>query len=161
MVSSPPPDVVEMESLRRELLLRVTLQNTLLMISVTLFAAFTVAIAALPRAAWVLASAQNAAILGAALQWCHHGIRTAQLKHYLTRLHPSPSSWEAWLPAHRPPTLLGSRWMISTKGVFLGLGLASILLAVLTALDVQPALTALAVSLWAASAGCLLTNPKE
>jgi hypothetical protein len=150
-----------MDSLRRELLLRVTLQNTLLMVSVALFTAFAVAIAALPRAAWLLASAQNAAILGAALQWCHHGVRTAQIKQYLTRLHPSQSSWEVWLPAHRPPTLLGSRWMISTKGVFLGLGLASISLAALTALDVQLTLAVLAMALWAATAGFLLTNPKE
>lgn len=161
LVTASSPESVEMASLRTEILLRVMLQNALLMLSVTLFAVFAVAIAAMPRAAWILASAQNAAILGMALQWCHHGVRTAQIKTYLTRLHPSPSSWEAWLPAHRPTTLLGSRWLISTKGVFLGLGFASVVLAARVAPGMQWALAVLATGLWTASAGFLLTNPKE
>lgn len=58
-----------------------------------------------------------------ALNWCHHGVRTAQIKRYLVLLeqrHASKSGWESWLPANRIGGRLGSRWLISTKGAFIG-----------------------------------------
>lgn len=151
----------EAASLRQELLLRILLQNTLLILSVAVFAAFFVVVAVAPATAWPLAAAYNTAIFAAALQWCHHGVRTKQIKQYLLLIDPAEEGWERWLPANRPKRLLGTRWMISTKGVFLGLGLASMGLAAVLAPTFMLLPTAVAAALWLASAGFLLTNPKE
>lgn len=62
--------------LRRELALRILLQNLLLILSLALFTAFAILALARPEAAWGAAAAQGVASLGATLQWCHHGIRT-------------------------------------------------------------------------------------
>ena len=149
--------------LRRELALRILLQNLLLIVSLVLFAAFALAALANPETAWAAAAAQGAAILGAALQWCHHGIRTKQIKVYLLTLDggEASGSWERWLPANRPQTILGSRWMISTKGVFIGLQLGMLLLAFLLAPALDGIFASGATVLLLASAGFLLTNPKE
>jgi hypothetical protein len=151
----------EASSLRRELGLRILLQNTLLIISVGLFAAFSAVAALAPGTAWPLAVAHNSAILALALQWGHHGVRTMQIKHYLLLIDPDEKGWERWLPANRPKTLLGSRWMISTKGVFLGLGLVKVGLAALLAPAFMPLPALVSASLWLATAGFLFTNPKE
>ena len=149
--------------LRRELALRILLQNLLLIMSLLLFGAFAILALALPETAWAAVAAHGAASLGAALQWCHHGVRTKQIKDYLLTIVQADAQggWERWLPANRPRTLLGSRWMISTKGVFLGLQLAMIGLAV----QVSPAFDGFfglfAAILLLASIGFLLTNPKE
>jgi hypothetical protein len=157
----------EAAALRRELLLRILLQNALLILSLALFTAFAILTLLRPGLAWAAAAGHGAAGLGAALQWCHHGIRTRQIKAYLLMIEADagdgthPQGWERWLPAHRPQTLLGSRWLISTKGSFIGLQLAMIVLAlrVAPAIDPIPALAALGLAL--AAAGFLLTNPKE
>jgi multisubunit Na+/H+ antiporter MnhG subunit len=148
--------------LRRELALRILLQNLLLILSLALFAAFALLALARPEAALGAAAAQGAASLGAVLQWCHHGIRTKQIKEYLLTIDSSHTGgWERWLPANRPRTLLGSRWMISTKGVFLGLQLAMIGLALRIAPVSDGFSLSVAAALVLASAGFLLTNPKE
>lgn len=148
--------------LRRELALRILLQNLLLILSLALFSAFAILALAQLGAAWGAAAAHGAASLGAALQWCHHGIRTKQIKEYLLTIDSSHTDgWERWLPANRPRTLLGSRWMISTKGVFLGLQLAMIGLASLIAAVPDGIFIFVSVILLLASAGFLLTNPKE
>lgn len=148
--------------LRRELALRILLQNLLLILSLALFAAFALLALARPGAAWGAAAAQGAASLGAALQWCHHGIRTKQIKEYLLIVDSSyTGGWERWLPANRPRTLLGSRWMISTKGVFLGLQLAMIVLALWISPVPAGFFIFVSVILLLASAVFLLTNPKE
>lgn len=148
--------------LRRELALRILLQNLLLILMLALFTAFAILALARPEVAWGAAAAQGAASLGAALQWCHHGIRTKQIKEYLLTIDDGQTDgWERWLPANRPRTLLGSRWMISTKGVFLGLQLAMIALALLTAPVSDVLLMSVSTALLLASAGFLLTNPKE
>lgn len=148
--------------LRRELALRILLQNLLLILSLALFAAFAILALALPGAAWGAAAAQGAVSLGAALQWCHHGIRTKQIKEYLLTTDGGQNDgWERWLPDNRPRTLLGSRWMISTKGVFLGLQLAMIGLALWIGPVSDGVFVLVAVVLLLASAGFLLTNPKE
>ena len=148
--------------LRRELALRILLQNLLLILSLALFTAFAILALTRPEAAWGAAAAQGAASLGAALQWCHHGIRTKQIKEFLLTLDCGHADgWERWLPANRPRTLLGSRWMISTKGVFLGLQLAMIGLAWRMALVLDGFFVSVTAVLLLASAGFLLTNPKE
>lgn len=148
--------------LRRELALRILLQNLLLILSLALFTAFAILALARPAAAWGAAAAHSAASLGAALQWCHHGIRTKQIKEFLLTLDSGHTDgWERWLPANRPRTLLGSRWMISTKGVFLGLQLAMIGLAWRIAPESGVLFASFTAVLLLASAGFLLTNPKE
>ncbi|MFN7225544.1 MAG: hypothetical protein ACK4MS_16160 [Paracoccaceae bacterium] len=148
--------------LRRELALRILLQNLLLILSLALFTAFAILALTLPETAWAAAAAQGAVSLGAALQWCHHGIRTRQIKQYLLTIDDGQSDgWERWLPANRPRSLLGSRWMISTKGVFLGLQLAMIGLAWRTAPVADGVFVSAAAVFLLVSAGFLLTNPKE
>jgi multisubunit Na+/H+ antiporter MnhG subunit len=149
-------------ALRRELALRILLQNLLLILALALYTAFAILALARPEAAWGAAAAQGAASLGAALQWCHHGIRTKQIKEYLLTIDSGQTDgWERWLPANRPRTLLGARWMISTKGVFLGLQLAMIGLALQTAPMSDGFFVSVTMVLLLASAGFLLTNPKE
>jgi multisubunit Na+/H+ antiporter MnhG subunit len=148
--------------LRRELALRILLQNLLLVLSLALFTAFAILSLARPEVAWGAAAAQGAAGLGAALQWCHHGIRTKQIKKFLLTLDGGHAEgWERWLPANRPGTLLGSRWLISTKGVFLGLQLAMIGLSWRMGPVLDGFFASVAAILLLASAGFLLTNPKE
>lgn len=149
--------------LRRELALRILLQNLLLIVSLALFAAFAILLLVRPETAWAAAAAQGVAGLGATLQWCHHGIRTKQIKDYLLTIDDGEAGggWERWLPANRPRTLLGSRWMISTKGVFLGLQLAMIGLATLVSPTSGIVFITVSVVLFVASAGFLLTNEKE
>ncbi len=151
----------ELISLRNELLLRIALQNLLLMVAVALFAGLVAASLAANVGIWLSAAALNCAVFALALQWCHHGIRTAQIKQYLMLADGNVSGWERWLPANRPARWLGTRWLISTKGVFLGLGAAMICLAGLHQPFPHLALPAVAVALWIASAGFLFTNPKE
>jgi len=165
MVKAHPSVATEEDGpvLRRELALRILLQNLLLIMSLLLFTAFAILALAVPETAWAAATAQGAASLGAALQWCHHGIRTKQIKEYLLTIDQDDAQggWERWLPANRPRTLLGSRWMISTKGVFLGLQLAMIGLAVNVSAPFDGLFGLSTAILLLASAGFLLTNPKE
>lgn len=159
----------EAAALRRELLLRIGLQNALLILSLAIFTAFAILVLLRPEAGWIAAAGHAAAGLGAALQWCHHGIRTKQIKAYLLVIeadtpdgHPaSQQGWEHWLPTHRPKTLLGSRWLISTKGSFIGLQLAMIGLALWVSPAVDPIPALVALGLMIVAAGFLLTNPKE
>lgn len=93
--------------LRRELALRILLQNLLLILSLALFTTFALLALSRPEAACGAAAAQGAASLGAVLQWCHHGIRTKQIKEYLLTIDSNNTDgWERWLPANRPSTLL-------------------------------------------------------
>lgn len=151
----------EATSLRQELKLRILLQNLLLTLSVGLYTLVAGAAAIVPASAWPLAAAYNVAILAATLQWCHHGIRTVQIRRYLVLNDVSEDGWERWLQGNRPPTLLGSRWMISTKGVFLGLGMAIALLAAFVSPRHELWLAVASIVLWVATALFLFTNPKE
>ena len=162
MVTSASLVATDGPVLRRELALRILLQNLLLILSLAVFCAFAILALARPEAAWTAAVAQSVAGLAAALQWCHHGIRTMQIKAYLLALDGGRTDgWERWLPANRPRTLLGSRWLISTKGVFVGLQAAMIALALQVAPATDAVLATVAAVLTVASAGFLLTNPKE
>lgn len=85
-----------------------------------------------------------------------------QIKEYLLTVDSNHTDgWERWLPVNRPRTLLGSRWMISTKGVFLGLQLAMIGLAWQITPVSDGVFVFVTAVLLLASAGILLTNPKE
>lgn len=161
VVSGRDPEGAEFASLRQELWLRILLQNGLLVASVGLYGGIGVLSALRPGASWQLAMVQNTAILAAALQWCHHGVRTAQIKQFLLLGHSRPDGWEDWLPRQRPPGFFGSRWMVSTKGVFLGLGLASMVQAALSAPEPVPLVILISGGLWTIAAGFLVTNPKE
>ncbi len=164
MVNTPGSAVAEdVMVLRRELALRISLQNLLLIISLALFTAFALLAIAQPVTAWAAAAAHGAVGFGATLQWCHHGIRTKQIRDYLLTIDGGEArgGWESWLPLNRPQTLLGSRWLISTKGVFIGLQLATIMLAFLLSPTIDGIFVAFATVLLLASAGFLMTNPKE
>ncbi|MBL4929992.1 hypothetical protein [Fuscibacter oryzae] len=152
----------EIASLRQELLLRILFQNTIIQVLVVLFVLMAGLAILRPEQAGFVSLIFQIATLASALQWCHHGIRTRQIKQFLTLTASGETGllWEDWLPANRPPSLLGSRWMISTKGVFLGLAMAML------GVDLILATAAsfcgrLAAVLWLATAGFLLTNPKE
>ena len=151
----------EVASLRQELLLRIALQNLLLIMAVLLFGVFVTAALIIPSRAWLCAVAMCCAIFALALQWCHHGIRTCQIKEYLMIADRNVTGWERWLPANRPATLLGTRWLISTKGVFLGL--AGAIMCLSAWLDPSPSwpLSAAAIAFWGSTAWFLSTNPKE
>ncbi len=157
------PVGVEIASLRQEVLLRVFLQNIILQMVVVLFVTSIGLTVFRPGEVWAISLGYQTASLACALQWCHHGIRTRQIKQFLTRITPvgNAPSWEAWLPANRPPGLLGSRWLISTKGVFLGLSLTMIGLEL--AIADSPVVIARVggIALWLLTTCFLLTNPKE
>ena len=150
----------ERGALRAELRRRILLQNGLLMLAVVLFAAFGLAVAARSIAGPGCAAALNVALLALSAQWCHHGVRTAQIKAHLLMGDPDADGWERWLRRNRPRTLLGSRWLVSTKGVFLGLGAAGALLWVPGAARGGVDVVVVAAT-WLTSAYLLLTNVKE
>lgn len=148
--------------LRRELAVRIVLQNLLLISNLFVFAAFAILSLARPQFAWLSAASQGSAGLSVALQWCHHGIRTKQIKMFLMTLDCEESQkWERWLPLNRPNTILGSRWFVSTKGSFVGLQLAMIIVAWSVSPVANPAFALVATVLLVASTWFLLTNPKE
>ena len=147
---------------RAEIRLRILLQNVNLMLAVSAFAFLAAAALAWPLSAWLIACV-HAIVSGALLlQWCHHGVRTMQLKMFLMQQEEKArSDWEVWLPANRPKRLLGTRWFVSTKGVFLGTQAAMAGFAILSA-ETGPLWAQVAcASAFLVSAGLLLTNPKE
>lgn len=154
---------VEIQSLRQELKLSILLQNLLLQGLPVIFAALSAGAAFQPEASSTLCVVFQSVMLAAVLQWCHHGVRTAQIKAFLQEINPDEAhgKWETWLPTHRPATLLGSRWMVSTKEIFLGLGAVMLLLGLGVSPDISilPCLASLLV--WTTAAAFLFTNPKE
>jgi len=164
VVTAPSPDAAEDRAvLRRELALRILLQNLLLILSLAVFSGFAIFAMTVPQGAWAAASMHGAAGLAAALQWCHHGIRTKQIKDYLLSMDGGAGSngWENWLAANRPKTLLGSRWMISTKVVFIGLQFAMMVLAVWISPSADGFFMTVSVVMVGATTVFLITNPKE
>lgn len=159
-VIPPPLAISEAHALRNELALRIILQNILMIASLGFFSVFATVAILEPRAAWLCAASHGVVTLATALQWCHHGIRTKQIKVFLLAS-DTAAEWERWLPANRPQTLLGSRWLVSTKGGLLGLGLATCVLATLQSWPPPPVPAGAAIGLLLASAGFLFTNPKE
>lgn len=164
MVNTPSLEAAEDRTvLRRELALRILLQNLLLILSLAIFTGFAIFSMTTPQSVWATASMHGAAGLAAALQWCHHGIRTKQIKDYLLSMDGGDGSngWENWLPANRPNKLLGSLWMVSTKGVFIGLQLAMILLAIWISPSADGLFMTVSLVMVGATTFFLITNPKE
>jgi hypothetical protein len=102
-MSSPSPHPQKIE-----LLLRILLQNLLLIMAIAAFAGFAALGLIRPGVLWQAAAA-HAVVSGAlVLCWCHHGVRTMQLKAFILGLEGHADSWEVWLPASRPVRLLGT-----------------------------------------------------
>ncbi|MBX3351820.1 MAG: hypothetical protein KF684_02705 [Phycisphaeraceae bacterium] len=108
--------------LKKELILRMTLQNLVLIILMPLLMlSFVLGIDRPAFAAWIALAYVIASGMGA-LYWAHSGARTVQIAAFI-RLQEDKrghAGWETWLKANPFPRPLGSRWTISTKGVFLG-----------------------------------------
>jgi hypothetical protein len=157
-------DLEELKSLRSELLLRMAIQNGILLFLIPMLLATVMVQAAHPASALVVALGYCVAAGMGALIWCHCGVRQAQIKAYLlvleTRLAPR-GGWESWLPAHRIGGWLGTRWFVSTKGVFMGSQLAAVASALWIGSERDWPLLATAAAVMAATAWFLLVNPKE
>lgn len=143
--------------------MRIMLQNLLLQGVTLVFALLALAAALRPDVSSLVGLIFQGVMLAAALQWCHHGVRTAQIKAFLLESDPDAQQggWETWLPQNRPDSLLGSRWLVSTKGVFLGLGAMMLFLDTAFLAPVRPWPFLAALVLWAIAAVALFTNPKE
>jgi hypothetical protein len=122
-VSSEAFDIAEYSALRNEILMRILIQNLILILLIPLFAALAAigfhrpSLAAAAALVYLVASGMGA------LYWVHNGARTVQLKTYLLlveRRLGGAGRWESWLASHRFDGMLGSRWVISTKGAILG-----------------------------------------
>lgn len=124
--SVAPGDVrlVELRSLREEILVRVIFQNLLLVSCLLLLGAVLLVhwMAERPGVSF----AYSVVAVAASGMWAHHGCRTAQIRAYLmARSEPDLwgegiRGWEAALDGMRFASLLGSRWFVSTKGFLLG-----------------------------------------
>lgn len=124
-----PFDYDEHRALRAEIDLRITLQNSCLLLLCVVFATFCVTQLVMPAWRFHLAVAFSATAGMLSLFWIHSGARTSQIKTYLVeQLEPrlrEGAGWEVWHARHRVAGVLGSRWFISTKGVLVGSQLAS------------------------------------
>ncbi|MEI4234524.1 hypothetical protein [Roseovarius sp. D22-M7] len=72
------------------------LQNLLLQGLLVIFAVLGAGAAFQPEASAALCLVFQCVMLAAALQWCHHGIRTAQIKAFLQEINPDDAhgKWE-------------------------------------------------------------------
>lgn len=118
----------EFHALRAEIITRIRLQNIILMMLMPLFLATALVMAVYPPATRIMPLAYTIAGGIGGLLWVHHAARTTQIKYYL-RLVLEPrlrdgGGWERWHAANRVAGPLGSRWRISTIGVFIGSDLA-------------------------------------
>lgn len=158
-------DLEDMRFLKQELLFRMFVQNSVIILNAIAFLVIAIVQFHEPRHAsatgtiFVLFSCILSAI------WCHHGARQAQIKSYILALqarYHSHQGWEQWLPLNRVDGLLGSRWFISTKATFIAGAATSCAIGVL--IDTSPAALiygiAGTVAILAMTA-LLLTNPKE
>ena len=157
-------DIAELSSLRTEMLLRIAAQNLLLLMIGPMLVGTVIAEIALARSSGLVTLSFLVATGAMALIWCHHGVRQAQLKSFLLVLESrlgATEGWESWLPRNRVGGRLGSRWFISTKGVFLGCQLAAIAAAALSGADRAWMWLPIAGLLFLGTAFFLLINPKE
>ncbi len=157
-------DFAELSSLRREMLLRIAFQNLLLVMMGPMLIGSVIAEIALPRSSGLVMLGFLVATGAMSLIWCHHGVRQAQLKTYLllleARLSPA-GGWENWLPRNPVGGMLGSRWFISTKGVFLGSQAAAIAAATVSGAGNPWMWGPIACLLFLGTGFFLLINPKE
>jgi hypothetical protein len=152
----------EIRFVRREILLRIGIQNTILILLMPLLLLSIIAASALRSEAAFIALAYVGVAGMGALYWIHSAARTVQIKAYLRAVEKAGGAggWETWLAENPVRGVLGSRWFISTKGVFVGSQVAAILVCGLLAGGVeQPILLGLALGISALTAA-LLTQPK-
>jgi hypothetical protein len=123
--------IEEYKFLRREILLRILLQNLVLMLLIPAFLAALITSVGFPHRGSEAALGYVGVAGMGALYWIHSAARTVQIKAFLRQAEAAEDtsiSWETWLahnPLHGP---LGSRWFISTKAVFVVSQLTSIAL---------------------------------
>lgn len=110
---------------RREIDLRIAIQNLILLTAVISAQVFCV-LALMHRTDGVaLSLIFSGAVQASALIWGHNGIRHAQIRCYVVeviepRMASAGEGWEAFVEAVRPSDALGTRWRLSTYGVFCG-----------------------------------------
>lgn len=123
-------DIEEYQALRSETLLRISLQNVVLLLTGSaLFVAIGLMIFR-PEAALVFSLSYIVLAGTLALNWAHHAARITQIKHYvrlvLEARMRAESGWERWHAINRVSGMLGSKWRISTIGVFIGSQIAAL-----------------------------------
>ena len=132
MGKTSSPSILEYQSLRQEILLRIAMQNALLALSVTMFLVTATASIFFEQAGSKLGLIYTICAGLLSLVWIHSGARTLQIKTYLTEVvEPEMGGhlgWEHWHAINRVAGILGSRWFISTKGLFVGSQIAAIAL---------------------------------
>jgi len=157
--------IIEYNALKYELLLRILLQNILLFLMTGIFTVVSTTIILFPNSAWSLCLAYSVASAAIGAQWCHHGVRIAQLKHYIMLVERDiPRQlrwWECWLPDNRPKTFLGSKWMLATKGVLIGLQSVVLGLCIYISSDINTTLLLLSMLLLVGASALVLTNEQE
>ncbi len=124
-------DEHELRYLRSELLLRMGIQNLVLIGLIPLFAGFVALSVSLPSSDGWLAVAYVVCTSMGALYWIHSAARTVQIKTYLRTFDErfgGGAGWESWLAGHRLHGIAGARWFISTKAVFVGSQIAAVVL---------------------------------
>jgi hypothetical protein len=157
-------EIIEYKILKNEMIARILLQNCLLFMATGLFSAFVLAIILLSAHVWLLCMTYSVVSAAISVQWCHHGVRIAQLKKYIMiveRPNREQITWEQWLPENRPKTILGSKWLVATKGVLIGLQLYVILLSIYIAKEIDLALSLVSVLLLVITSTVIITNEKE
>lgn len=132
MGTASHPNALEFQSLRQEILLRIAIQNALLALTVLMFLVATTTSIAFESASSKVGLIYTLCAGFLALMWIHSGARTLQIKTYLIEVvEPEMNGllgWEHWHAANRISGMLGSRWFISTKGLFVGSQIAAIAL---------------------------------
>jgi len=156
--------LIEYRALRHELLMRMLVQNLLTVLQpLLLLGCYGLALTH-PLQAPITALVFLFTSLAASAQWCHMGVRTVHLKTFIMQSEErlgAEFTWESFLPGARPKSLLGSRWVISTKGVFLLVQGLAILIP--SSLDIASSFwfLTIAICVLGASQWLLFTNPKE
>lgn len=157
-------DLVELQSLHGEIRTRILIQNGSIILTAPICLISGIAMLAWPIAGVLIAAITCVSIAICALVWCHNGVRQAQIKKFLiilARRYSDSGGWELWLPNDRAPGLLGNRWFISTKGVFMGAQIIVIALGfkIGEQYSIESVLFSFATHL--STIWLLLTNPKE
>lgn len=121
---------------RREVNLRIVIQNTVLCLHTSIITALLVAQVLSGESPWLfwLIGIMSSTVLGQI--WLHNGIRHVQIRRYFEDVLDVETenhfeSWEDFLKRMHPRSPLGTRWWVSTKAIFaftqLGFGLVTLL----------------------------------
>ena len=155
-------DLVEYTSLRKEILIRIVIQNALLITTTIAFLFISTISIYTPTVAWSFCVIFCLVSGSFALQWCHHGAGSVQIKRYIMSVEETrrASNWEAWLLDNPLNSFLGTRWVISTKGVFIGLQCAEIITSLISQPEPHYMLQLFAVLILLVTTLLLFTNPK-